>query len=136
MTISRTLLFVFLVNFATASPSQSRAEDAPKLTKDAGPFLVLAYVFRGDDAETHANELANALKKDINIPSFTYENPEKPDEFQVYVGDCKTTRESFDLMRRVKKIHPRSIPDSTNPARKGRGLSRAITRKNPLAEAR
>jgi hypothetical protein len=132
MTISRRLQVVLLAIIAFGFPSPSRAEDAPKLSKEQGPFLVLAYSFRGDNAETQANELVKELKKDHNLDAFTYEAPERKGvSFQVFVGDCKTTKESFELKNRIKKIDLKSIP-----ARKGQGLSRAMVLKNPMAEAK
>jgi hypothetical protein len=115
-------------------PSNCGAQDIPRLGKGDGPYMVLAYSLRGPDAEARAKTLATELKSDHSLPSFVYEDPKRPgDTFLVLVGNCKTAREAFDLKNRVKKIQPKSL--SVDPLnRRGRGLSRAVTTTNPLAD--
>jgi hypothetical protein len=127
------LLIAILGFVLVVSATNSRADDVPKLSKDDGPFMVLAYSFRGPDSEKQAQALAAELRKDHELPSFVYEDPARNgDSFKVLVGNCKTTKEAFDLMRQVKKIKAKSVL-SGSEFRKGQGLSRAIMTTNPLA---
>jgi hypothetical protein len=135
MRISRTLwvslgfLGFILVGFG----SNSRGQDVPRLSKDDGPYLVLAYSFRGPDSEALAKILTMELRKEYDLPASLYQPPGgKSPDYQVFVGDCKTTREAFDLKNRVKKLHSRM--DAQTPWRKATSLSRASVADNPLFE--
>jgi hypothetical protein len=123
------LVFTMTAMVVILGSGISKGDDAHKLNKDNGPYMVLAYSFRGPDAEIQANTLLAVLNMDHKLPSYVHEKA--ADSFEVYVGNCKTTREALDLMRRVKKIQPRNLPTG-----KGRGLSRAIVLPNPLAEVK
>ena len=53
------------------------------------------------------------------------------------VGNEKTTKDAFDLMHKIKKLHPvciDGVPQMWH-VRKGKGLSRAITTTNPFVPA-
>lgn len=106
------------------------------LTKQNGPFMVLAYNFRGPDAPRQALALAMELRRDHKLPAYILMpkkfpgksnirgvppqapafatkddvgSPEKDrtfDEAAVMVGDEKTVKDASDLLHRVKKIHP------------------------------
>jgi hypothetical protein len=134
---------------AGSVPSPLTMEDTPQptivlpnepvepylLTKDAGPFMVLAHTFRDPNAVKYAIALTKELRelglpayvlqlKDfpgrsnvhnvpptapnyINQPSIT--PPEKYrtyDEAAVLVGKCKSKDESEKLLHQVKKIKP------------------------------
>ena len=127
MTILACILLVF--------SASSRCDDLPELTKNDGPYMVLAYRFRGPDAEQSARALANELNKDHDLPSFVSSPPGKNGslQFDVLVGNCKTNKEAFYLCKKVKKIKAKCLND--DPKRtKGSGLSRAMTTTNPLAK--
>ena len=126
------VLGTILVAFCGTSRGE---DDLPELTKECGPYMVRAYNFRGPEAEQFAKTLAKELRKDHDLPSFVYESHAKngSPEFAVLVGDCKTSREAFDLHRRVKKIKAKCLANTASPS-KGRGLSRAMTTANPLVK--
>ena len=137
------------------------------LTKQNGPFMVLAYSFRGPDAPRQALALVLELRKDYHLPAYILlpkkfpgksmirgVPPQAPafamkddvglpelirtlDEAAVLVGDEKTTKDAFDLMHKVKKIHPVCIDGMPQMwhIRKGQGLSRAMTTTNPFVPA-
>jgi hypothetical protein len=109
------------------------------LTKDAGPFMVNAYVFRGPDATRYAQALAIELRKVHHLPAYVFHlkfqpgrsnvrgvpptapdyvrtphlaEPEKDrtyDEAAVLVGHCKSVDESEKVLHQVKKIHPQCL---------------------------
>ncbi|WP_435009511.1 hypothetical protein P12x_000765 [Tundrisphaera lichenicola] len=137
------------------------------MTKQNGPFMVLAYTFRGPDAPRQALALTLELREKYQLPAYIllpkkYPGksnirgvpPQAPafamkddlglpelirtlDEAAVMVGDEKTTKDAFDLMHKIKKLHPvciDGVPQMWH-FRKGQGLSRAITTTNPLVPA-
>ena len=53
----------------------STAEEIPSLTKDNGPFMVLAYSFRGPEAERLARDLSLELRKTHDLEAFLYRGP-------------------------------------------------------------
>ena len=137
------------------------------LTKENGPFMVLAETFRGPDAPRQALALVLELRGKEHLPAYILLPKKFPgrsnirgvapqanqfaqsddvglpellrtlDEAAVLVGDEKTTKDAFDLMHRVKKLHPVCIDGMPQMFhwRKGRGLSRAITTSNPFVPA-
>lgn len=104
------------------------------LTKDNGPFMVMAYTFRGPDSDRHAQTLAVELRRDHHLPAFVLRNKDFPmrsnirgvpptapnyirqpqvtvpekyrtyDEASVLVGNCKTIDESEKVLKQVKKV--------------------------------
>lgn len=106
------------------------------LTKDNGPFMVLAYTFRSPNAPREALALVLELRSKYNLPAYIllpkkFPNrsnirgvpPQAPtfasrddvgvpeiyrtlDEAAVLVGNEKTIKDSNVLMHKVKKIHP------------------------------
>jgi hypothetical protein len=137
------------------------------LSKENGPFMVLAYSFRGPDAPRQALALVLELRNKEHLPAYIllpkkYPGrsmirgvpPQAPqfaqkddvslpellrtlDEAAVLVGNEKTTKDAFDLMHKVKKLHPvciDGVPQMWH-VRKGKGLSRAITTTNPFVPA-
>lgn len=106
------------------------------LTKDNGPFMVMAYTFRGPDSEKYAQALAMELRGRHSLPAYVLRlkdfpgksnirgvpptapgnvrrgelnPPEKfrtEDEATVLVGDEKTQDDQEKLLHRVKKIRP------------------------------
>ena len=137
------------------------------MTKQNGPFMVLAYTFRGPDAPRQALALVLELRGKYHLPAYLLlpkkypgrsmirgVQPQAPqfaqrddvglpeilrtlDEAAVLVGDEKTTKDAFDLLHQVKKLHPTSIDGQPQMWhwRKGQGLSRAIQTTNPLVPA-
>jgi hypothetical protein len=137
------------------------------LTRDAGPFMVMAHTFRGPDAARYALALVLELRRDFGVPAWifyqkvqpmhslvrnvpptapTYQRaaeltmPEKVrvyDEAAVLVGNCRTLKESQELLNRVKAMHPKCIDGMPSiwPWRKGQGLSRAMRCTNPYVPA-
>jgi len=109
------------------------------LTKDAGPFMVNAYVFRGPDATRYAQALAIELRRDFRLPAYIFhlkfqpggsnirgvpptapdhvrqpsltapENDRTYDEAAVLVGHCRSIDESEKVLHQVKKIHPKCL---------------------------
>lgn len=109
------------------------------LTKENGPFMVLAQVFRGPLAEKMALALCKELRQDYNLPAYILRSKEFPmksyirgtpvqapsetmraaikqpeqvrihDEAAVLIGNEKTLQGSEDLLHHVKKIHPKCL---------------------------
>ncbi len=109
------------------------------LTKENGPFMVLAKVFRGPDSEKMALALCKELRQDFNLPAYILRSKEFPmksyirgtpvqapsvtmksaikqpeqirihDEAAVLVGNEKTLQGSEDLLHQVKKLHPKCL---------------------------
>jgi hypothetical protein len=137
------------------------------LTKENGPFMVLAYSFRGPDAPRQALALVLELRGKYRLPAYLLLPKKFPgrsnirgvapqasqfaqkddvglpeilrviDEAAVMVGDEKTTKDAFDLMHKIKKLHPVCIDGQPQMwhFRKGQGLSRAMTTTNPFVPA-
>ncbi|MDE2506898.1 MAG: hypothetical protein KGM43_06785 [Planctomycetota bacterium] len=106
------------------------------LTKQNGPFMVMAKTFRGPDAERYALALVLELRRDYQLPAYVLRKKDFPgqsnirevpptarefmnrpnvglpekyrtfDEATVLVGDEKTEADADRLLKRVKKIHP------------------------------
>jgi hypothetical protein len=109
------------------------------LTKENGPFMVLAKVFRGPDSERMALALCKELRQDFGLPAYILRSKEFPmksyirgtpvqapsvttksaikqpeqirihDEAAVLVGNEKTLQGSEDLLHEVKKLHPKCL---------------------------
>jgi hypothetical protein len=109
------------------------------LTKGNGPFMVLAKVFRGPDAEKMALVLCKELQQDFGLPAYILRSKEFPmksyirgtpvqapsmtsraaikqpeairiqDEAAVLVGDEKTLQGSELLLHKVKKLQPKCL---------------------------
>ena len=137
------------------------------LTRENGPFMVLAYAFRGPDAPRQALALVLELRGKYHLPAYILlpkkfpgksnirgVPPQAPqfalkddvslpellrtlDEAAVLVGDEKTTKDAFDLMHKVKKLHPVCIDGQPQMwrIRNGKGLSRATQTTNPFVPA-
>ena len=104
------------------------------LTKEQGPFMVLAHTFRGPEAPRQALALVLELREKYQLPAYILlpkkfpgrsmirgVPPETPpfvtkddvalpellrtlDEAAVLVGNEKTTKDAFDLLHKVKKL--------------------------------
>jgi hypothetical protein len=135
------------------------------LTKDAGPFMVLAKTFRGPDAEKMALVLAKELKNKYNLPAYVLRTKDVPgrsnirgipptadpavvqanvksperyrtiDEAAVLVGNEKTEKGSLALLHQVKKIRPECLNSMPSFFKWREGLSYAIRTTNPYVPA-
>lgn len=111
------------------------------LTRQAGPFMVAAHIFRGDYAVQRAQALAIELRSEHRIPAYVYFLKLKPgnsnqrgipptsdreidqpyvsppeldrvtDEAVVMAGNCATIDQAKDLQTQIKKLKPRAIAD-------------------------
>ena len=109
------------------------------LTRENGPFMVLAYTFRGPQAPRQALALTLELRNKFRLPAYILLPKKFPsksnirgvppqaaqfatrddvgvpeiyrtlDEAAVMVGDEKTIKDSNVLMHKVKKLHPDCI---------------------------
>jgi hypothetical protein len=109
------------------------------LTKENGPFMVMAKVFRGPDSERMALALCKELRQDFNLPAYILRSKEFPmksyirgtpvqapsvttksaikmpeqirihDEAAVLVGNEKTLEGSEELLHQIKKLHPKCL---------------------------
>ena len=109
------------------------------LTKQNGPFMVLAKTFRGPDSERMALALCMELRRDFGLPAYVLRSKDFPmkslirgtpptaprdvmvprikepervrtvDEASVLVGDEKTLEGSQKLLHEVKKLHPKCL---------------------------
>ncbi len=133
MKISRSWRFPMIVPVAILLlGGRATAEDAPIVSKDNGPFMVLAYSFRGPDAEARAQALATELRDDQGVAAYICPQPVgrigQIHEVVVLVGDAKTTAEAYKILRRVREIKPTSLAGM--PYHKD--LKRAIMTTNPF----
>ena len=109
------------------------------LTKEAGPFMVLAHTFRGPDSVKYAQALAMEIRSAHQLRAYIYFKKIKPmnsnvrgvpptsrpsdgdgrisepeiyriyDEAAVLVGDAPTMKEAEDLLKVVKRIKPTTL---------------------------
>ena len=135
------------------------------LTKDVGPFMVLARVFRGPESERMALALVKELRGEYQLPAFILRNqglsgqehdpgrsadlrsevkmadigmPEKIrtfDEAAVLVGNEKTLADSEKLLHRVRKLNPKCLEGMPKMYSWRTGLCYAIRTTNPYAPA-
>jgi hypothetical protein len=135
------------------------------LTKEVGPFMVLARVFRGPDAQQMALALVKELRNDFGLPAFILRTKDFPgkslirgtppqapsqtmapdiklpekirtfDETAVLVGNEKTFVAQEKLWRYVKKLKPKCLVDGYSPAWRHSGLSTALRTTNPYVPA-
>ncbi|WP_406695744.1 hypothetical protein V5E97_32560 [Singulisphaera sp. Ch08] len=166
-------------NVAGAMPAQDYPEQSqtPKiplpqdaiepylLTKDVGPFMVMAKTFRGPDAERSALALVLELRNEHQLPAYILRTKDFPrtsnirnipptapagvdrarladpervrsfDEAAVLVGNEKTLKGSEALLHRVKKIKPKCIDNLPKMYIWQTGLSKAIRTTNPYVPA-
>lgn len=120
-------------------PPLTEPIDAYLLQKEHGPFMVMAYTFRGPDAAKQAQHLATELRREYNLPAYIWlarvqpsrsnirgiqptapeharngdmappERARMYDEAAVLVGNCKTIDESEKILHEVKKIRPKCL---------------------------
>lgn len=131
------------------------------LTRDVGPFMVLAKTFRGPEAERFALALVLELRREHGLPAYILRTkdfpmrsnirnvpptsaqyvrqprltePEKTrsyDEAAVLVGNEKTLAASEALMHRVRKIKPKCLDEIPSIFNWRHGLSTALRTTNP-----
>jgi hypothetical protein len=135
------------------------------LSKENGPFMVLARVFRGVDAERMALALVKELRNEYNLPAYVLRTkdfpgkslmrgtpptvpsevmapdikmPEKTrtfDEAAVLVGNEKTLADSEKLWHVVRKIKPKCLQEMSSPFGWREGLSKSYRTTNPYVPA-
>jgi hypothetical protein len=135
------------------------------LTKDVGPFMVLARVFRGVDAEQMALALVKELRSDYNLPAYILRTKDYPgrslmrgtpptvpsrvmqpnikmpekirtfDEAAVLVGNEKTLADQEKLWNQVRKLSPKCLTGMSTPFPWRTGLRQALRTTNPYVPA-
>jgi len=137
------------------------------LTRENGPFMVMAYEFKGPEAPRQALALVLELRKQHKLPAYILLPRKYPgrsmirgvppqtvafvsrddvgfpeivrtlDDAAVLVGNEKTLKDSANLLKRVKALHPACVDGAPQMwhFRKGQGLSRAMMTTNPFVPA-
>ncbi|MBV8558058.1 MAG: hypothetical protein JO116_21175 [Planctomycetaceae bacterium] len=135
------------------------------LTKENGPFMVLAKTFRGPDSERFALALVLELRRDYNLPAYILRTKDFPrnsnirnvpptapafqqradvglpekvrtyDEAAVLVGNEKSLADQERLWREVKKIKPKCLDGMPSLFKWREGLGRALRTTNPYVPA-
>jgi hypothetical protein len=131
------------------------------LTKDNGPFMVLAKTFRGPESQRLALALAMELRQEYGLPAYVLRTKDWPgrsnirnvppqadpmvarasvkapenyrtyDEAAVLVGDEKTQEAAAKLHHQVKKIKPKCLDNVSSLFPWREGLAKAIRTTNP-----
>jgi hypothetical protein len=115
--------------------TRSRGDDVPFVTKESGPFMVLARIFRGVNAEKYARELATELRQEHKLSAYLFreiQRDARADGIAVLVGDVKTPNESEAILKQVTAINPRCLAD--RPMVHQRSLAYARRTTNPLLQ--
>ena len=124
------------------------------LTKENGPFMIMAKVFRGPDAEKMALALCLELRNDFGLPAYILRTKDFPmrsyirgtpptapsvtmraaikqpeavrthDEAAVLVGNEKTLAATEILLNKVKKLDPKCLKEMPHLWQWRHGLSR------------
>lgn len=135
------------------------------LTKDNGPFMVMAKVFRGPDSQQLALALVKELRESYGLPAYVLRSKDWPgrsnirgvpptadpqvaqasvsgpekirtyDEAAVLVGNEKTEADAAALLHKVKKIRPKTLDGVSSIFPWREGLSKAIRTTNPYIPA-
>jgi len=135
------------------------------LTKENGPFMVLAKVFRGPDSQQLALALAKELREEYGLPAYILRSKDWPgrsnirgvpptadphvvqantkmtekirtyDEAAVLVGNEVTEKGASALQHKVKKIRPKCLDGISSIFPWREGLSKAIRTTNPYVPA-
>ena len=135
------------------------------LTKENGPFMVLARVFRGPESQRMALVLCKELRTEYGLPAYIFRKKLYPggsnirgvaptvpsqvlksdlkmperirtyDEAAVLVGNEKTLADQERLWRKVKQIDPTCLQKMSTPFPWRHGLITALRTTNPLVPA-
>ncbi|MDG3003984.1 hypothetical protein [Paludisphaera mucosa] len=135
------------------------------LTKENGPFMVLAKTFQGPDSQRMALALVKELRSEYNLPAYVLRSKDWPggsnirgippqadaavvqagvgvpekvrtyDQAAVLVGDEKTQKATADLLHQVKKISPKCLDNVSSVFHWRKGLSNATRTTNPYVAA-
>lgn len=117
-----------LIPISTQSLVVAGPSEAYPLTKENGPWMVLVKAFRGPRAVELANTLALELRREHKIPAYTFTRARggsklvrqsglvkgivrSYDESVVLAGDFKRLQDGQKLLKRIKSIQPKSIPN-------------------------
>jgi hypothetical protein len=106
------------------------------LTKEIGPFMILAYTFRSPTAAKEAQALVMELDAD-GYPAYIFAikpNPGGVKDAAVLIG-CQTEADARKLLAKVKRLRPRSIELAPGGVQGKGGLSKAMLTINPLRPA-
>ncbi len=135
------------------------------LTKENGPFMVIAKTFRGADAERYALALVLELQRDFGLPAYILRTKDFPrnslirnvpptapaaqnrsrltepekvrsyDEAAVLIGNEKTLKGQELLWHKVKKLKPKCLDEMPKFFVWREGLSKALRVTNPYVPA-
>ena len=135
------------------------------LSKENGPFMVMAKTFRGVDAERMALTLVKELRHDFHLPAYILRTKDMPgkslirgtpptapaelmapnikmpekirtsDEAAVLVGDERTLADSEKLLKYVRKLKPKCLNGMAALLPWRSGLIYAYRTTNPYAPA-
>jgi len=135
------------------------------LSKEHGPFMVLARTFRGPDSDKLALALVKELREKYQLPAYILRSKDWPgrsnirgipptadpqvvqanvsipekyrtyDEAAVLVGNEKTLKGSELLLHKVKKIKPECLNEIPTLFKWREGLKHAIRTTNPYVPA-
>ena len=135
------------------------------LSKENGPFMVLARVFRGVDAERMALALVKELRSQYNLPAYVLRTKDFPgkslmrgtpptvpsnvmtpnikmpekvrtfDEAAVLIGNEKTLADQKKLWHQVRKIKPECLQKMATPFHWRDGLGQSYRTTNPYVPA-
>ena len=135
------------------------------LSKENGPFMILARVFRGTDAERMALALVKELRHEYNLPAYILRTKDFPgkslmrgtpptvpsnvmkpdiktpekirtfDEAAVLIGNEKTLKDQEKLWHQVRKIKPKCLQQMSTPFLWREGLSKSYRTTNPYVPA-
>jgi hypothetical protein len=135
------------------------------LSKENGPFMVMARVFRGVDAERMALALVKELRHEFHLPAYILRTKDMPgkslirgtpptapaalmapeikmpekirtfDEAAVLVGDEKTLAGSEHLLKHVRRLKPKCLDGMSSPFPWRTALCNAYRTTNPYAPA-
>jgi hypothetical protein len=135
------------------------------LTREAGPFMVIAKSFRGPESARYALALALELRREYGLPAYVLRSKDFPghsnirnvpptappgvnkprlsdpervrtyDEAVVMVGNEKTQKGASNLLHRVKKINPKCLKGVPSFWGHREGLRQALMTTNPFVPA-
>jgi hypothetical protein len=138
--LSRVYTVVVPVTVGTAflfsGSTDLRGQDVPVLKEENGPYMVMARVFRGQDAEKNAKALVTELRQEHKMPAYLFQDHHGATA--VLVGDAKSPLESESILKKVRLLKPRCLadkPPGPNVLEHQPSLALAFRTTNPLRAA-